>query len=108
MGELYKEDLSQEKRKQRFFDMYPELIEGFSKLTKGMDLIQGEAIVSELIDRIYEEGLKTRRDQLLKNIEAIEKSGERDEQSPETLNQRLHELNEINTRLHDMEKGDSV
>lgn len=108
LGELYKEDLSQEKRKQRFFDMYPELIEGFSKLTKGMDLIQGEAIVSELIDRIYEEGLKTRRDQLLKNIEAIEKSGERDEQSPETLNQRLHELNEINTRLHDMEKGDSV
>ena len=106
LGDLYKEDLTGDKRKQRFFDMYPELIEGFSSLTKGMDLIQGEAIVNELIDRIYEEGLKTRRDQLLKNIEAIEKSGESDGQAPETLNQRLLELNEINTRLHDMEKGD--
>ena len=77
--------------------------ERFYRLTKGMDLIHAEAIVSELIDRIYSEGLRLRSQKLLHDIEHMEKSSEGDEH--ENLSEKLYELNEINRRLHEVEKG---
>ena len=103
LSDLYKEDLPTKERKGQFFDAYPELKERFYRLTKGMDLIHAEAIVSELIDRIYSEGLRLRSQKLLHDIEHMEKSSEGDEH--ENLSEKLYELNEINRRLHEVEKG---
>ena len=103
LSDLYKEDLPAKERKGQFFDAYPEMKERFYRLTKGMDLIHAEAIVSELIDRIYSEGLRLRSQKLLHDIEHIEKSSEGDEH--ENLSEKLYELNEINRRLHEVEKG---
>ena len=103
LSDLYKEDLPQKERKGQFFDAYPEMKERFYRLTKGMDLIHAEAIVSELIDRIYSEGLRLRSQKLLHDIEHMEKSSEGDEH--EHLSEKLYELNEINRRLHEVEKG---
>ena len=103
LSDLYKEDLPQKERKGQFFDAYPEMKERFYRLTKGMDLIHAEAIVSELIDRIYFEGLRLRSQKLLHDIEHMEKSSEGDEH--ENLSEKLYELNEINRRLHEVEKG---
>ncbi|MDD7362733.1 MAG: DNA primase [Peptoniphilus sp.] len=105
---LYREDVSNKERKERLFDAYPELIERFSYLTKGMDLIHGEAIVNELIDRIYEEGLRRRSGELLRAIAEIEKTAGSATEDARRLDQKLHELNEINTRLHEMEKEDNA
>ncbi len=103
LSDLYKEDLPENERKGQFFDAYPEMKERFYRLTKGMDLIHAEAIVSELIDRIYSEGLRLRSQKLLHDIEHMEKSSEGDEH--ENLSEKLYELNEINRRLHEVEKG---
>ncbi|WP_068457503.1 DNA primase [Aedoeadaptatus pacaensis] len=103
LSDLYKEDLPAKERKGQFFDAYPEMKERFYRLTKGMDLIHAEAIVSELIDRIYSEGLRLRSQKLLHDIEHMEKSSEGDEH--ENLSEKLYELNEINRRLHEVEKG---
>ena len=103
LSDLYKEDLPENERKGQFFDAYPEMKERFHRLTKGMDLIHAEAIVSELIDRIYSEGLRLRSQKLLHDIEHMEKSSEGDEH--ENLSEKLYELNEINRRLHEVEKG---
>lgn len=103
LSDLYKEDLPQKERKGQFFDAYPEMKERFYRLTKGMDLIHAEAIVSELIDRIYSEGLRLRSQKLLHDIEHMEKSSEGDEH--EHLSEKLYELNEINRRVHEVEKG---
>ena len=103
LSDLYKEDLPENERKGQFFDAYPEMKERFYRLTKGMDLIHAEAIVSELIDRIYSEGLRLRSQTLLHDIEHMEKSSEGDEH--ENLSEKLYELNEINRRLHEVEKG---
>ena len=103
LSDLYKEDLPTKERKGQFFDAYPEMKERFYRLTKGMDLIHAEAIVSELIDRIYSEGLRLRSQKLLHDIEHMEKSSEGDEH--ENLSEKLYELNEINRRLHEVEKG---
>ena len=103
LSDLYKEDLPTKERKGQFFDAYSELKERFYRLTKGMDLIHAEAIVSELIDRIYSEGLRLRSQKLLHDIEHMEKSSEGDEH--ENLSEKLYELNEINRRLHEVEKG---
>ena len=103
LSDLYKEDLPAKERKDQFFDAYPEMKERFYRLTKGMDLIHAEAIVSELIDRIYSEGLRLRSQKLLHDIEHMEKSSEGDEH--ENLSEKLYELNEINRRLHEVEKG---
>lgn len=103
LSDLYKEDLPAKERKGQFFDAYPEMKERFYRLTKGMDLIHAEAIVSELIDRIYSEGLRLRSQKLLHDIEHMEKSSEGDEH--EHLSEKLYELNEINRRLHEVEKG---
>ena len=103
LSDLYKEDLPENERKGQFFDAYPEMKERFYRLTKGMDLIHAEAIVSELIDRIYSEGLRLRSQKLLHDIEHMEKSSEEDEH--ENLSEKLYELNEINRRLHEVEKG---
>ena len=103
LSDLYKEDLPAKERKDQFFDAYPEMKERFYRLTKGMDLIHAEAIVSELIDRIYSEGLRLRSQKLLHDIEHMEKSSEGDEH--EHLSEKLYELNEINRRLHEVEKG---
>ena len=103
LSDLYKEDLPENERKGQFFDAYPEMKERFYRLTKGMDLIHAEAIVSELIDRIYSEGLRLRSQKLLHDIEHMEKSSEGDEH--ENLSEKLYELNEINRCLHEVEKG---
>ncbi len=103
LSDLYNEDLPAKERKGQFFDAYPEMKERFYRLTKGMDLIHAEAIVSELIDRIYSEGLRLRSQKLLHDIEHMEKSSEGDEH--ENLSERLYELNEINRRIHEVEKG---
>ena len=103
LSDLYREDLPEEELKGQFFDAYPEMKERFYRLTKGMDLIHAEAIVSELIDRIYSEGLRLRSQKLLHDIEHMEKSSEGDEH--ENLSEKLYELNEINRRLHEVEKG---
>ena len=103
LSDLYKEDLPENERKGQFFDAYPEMKERFYRLTKGMDLIHAEAIVSELIDRIYSEGLRLRSQKLLHDIEHMEQSSEGDEH--ENLSEKLYELNEINRRLHEVEKG---
>ena len=103
LSDLYKEDLPENERKGQFFDAYPEMKERFYRLTKGMDLIHAEAIVSELIDRIYSEGLRLRSQKLLHDIEHMEQSSEGDEY--ENLSEKLYELNEINRRLHEVEKG---
>ena len=103
MADLYKEDLSQKERKGQFFDAYPEMKDRFYRLTKGMDLIQGEAIVGELIDRIYAEGLRLRSQKLLHDIEHMEQAHEADEN--QSLPEKLYELNEINRRLQEVEKG---
>ena len=103
LSDLYKEDLPENERKGQFFDAYPGMKERFYRLTKGMDLIHAEAIVSELIDRIYSEGLRLRSQKLLHDIEHMEKSSEGDEH--ENLSEKLYELNEINRRLHEVEKG---
>lgn len=106
MEDLYGQNLTAAARKERFFDVYPELIERFASLPRGMDLIHGEAIVNELIDRIYEESLKDRRANLLRAIERIENGGEKNQEEARRLDEKLHELNEINRRLHEMEKED--
>lgn len=103
MADLYKEDLPQKERKGQFFDAYPEMKDRFYRLTKGMDLIQGEAIVGELIDRIYAEGLRLRSQKLLHDIEHMEQAHEADEN--QSLPEKLYELNEINRRLQEVEKG---
>lgn len=103
MADLYKEDLSQKERKGQFFDAYPEMKDRFYRLTKGMDLIQGEAIVGELIDRIYAEGLRLRSQKLLHDIEHMEQAHEADEN--QSMPEKLYELNEINRRLQEVEKG---
>lgn len=103
MADLYKEDLSQKERKGHFFDAYPEMKDRFYRLTKGMDLIQGEAIVGELIDRIYAEGLRLRSQKLLHDIEHMEQAHEADEN--QSMPEKLYELNEINRRLQEVEKG---
>lgn len=103
LSDLYKEDLPENERKGQFFDAYPGMKERFYRSTKGMDLIHAEAIVSELIDRIYSEGLRLRSQKLLHDIEHMEKSSEGDEH--ENLSEKLYELNEINRRLHEVEKG---
>lgn len=103
LSDLYREDLPEEERKGQFFDAYPEMKERFYRSTKGMDLIHAEAIVSELIDRIYSEGLRLRSQKLLHDIEHMEQSSEGN--GHESLSEKLYELNEINRRLHEVEKG---
>lgn len=104
VSDLYKEDLPQKERKGQFFDHYPEMKDRFYRLTKGMDLIHGEAIVGELIDRIYAEGLRLRSQKLLHDIEHMEQSPQAGDEN-QNLSEKLYELDEINRRLQEVEKG---
>lgn len=104
VSDLYKEDLPQKERRGQFFDAYPEMKDRFYRLTKGMDLIHGEAIVGELIDRIYAEGLRLRSQKLLHDIEHMEQSPQAGDEN-QNLSEKLYELNEINRRLQEVEKG---
>ncbi|MDY3118892.1 MAG: DNA primase [Peptoniphilus sp.] len=104
LSDLYKEDLSETERKEQFFDVYPDMKERFYSLTKGMDLIHAEAIVCELIERIYTEGLRLRSQKLLHDIEHMEQTSAA-EGASQNLQEKLYELDEINRRLHEVEKG---
>lgn len=104
VSDLYKEDLPQKERRGQFFDHYPEMKDRFYRFTKGMDLIHGEAIVVELIDRIYAEGLRLRSQKLLHDIEHMEQSPQAGDEN-QNLSEKLYELDEINRRLQEVEKG---
>ena len=104
VSDLYKEDLPQKERRGQFFDHYPEMKDRFYRFTKGMDLIHGEAIVVELIDRSYAEGLRLRSQKLLHDIEHMEQSPQAGDEN-QNLSEKLYELDEINRRLQEVEKG---